>query len=166
MSVTTMTGSPLPTTLAVRELLEGMFGRDVDGKTGSGAVNPAAAPGAMVGVYTDDKLATRAIVIADLPLAAYGGAALALIPVRQAEEAIEAGLLPEALSENFGEVLNVAASWFNVEGAPHVKLYGTFQPGEVLPPDIQKWVLAFVRRLDLELAVAGYGSGRLSILAL
>ncbi len=64
-------GSPLPTALDVREMFEGLLGRDVDVTLGTGAVNPTAPPGAVVGVYTDDKMALRALVILDLPLAAH-----------------------------------------------------------------------------------------------
>lgn len=165
-ATTTAAVSPLPTALAVRELLEGLLGRDIDAVVGSGAVNPAVAPGAAVGVYTDDKMAMKAILLLDQPLAAYGGAALALIPVGQAEAAVEDGTLPENLYENIAEVLNVAASLFNHDDAPHVKLYQAYQPGEALPADVQKWVLAFVRRLDMQMTVTGYGTGRISVLAL
>lgn len=165
MSTMTAT-SPLPTAVAVRELLEGMLGRDVETTIGSGAVNPAQAPGAVVGIYTDDQMSLRALLILDLSLAAHGGAAIALIPVAQAQAAAEEGVLPDALYENIAEVLNVAASLFNADGAPHVKLYQAFRPGEALPADVQKWVLAFVRRLDMTMDVSGYGEGRISILAL
>jgi hypothetical protein len=165
--MSTMTaGSPLPTALDVRELFEGLLGREVDASLGSGAVNPTAPPGAVVGVYTDDHMALRALVILSLPLAAHGGAAIGLIPVVQAEVAVEDGILPENLYENIAEVLNVAVSLFNRGDAPHVKLYQAFQPGEALPGDVAKWVLAFVRRLDMELSIAGYGKGTISILAL
>ncbi len=110
-----------------------------------------APPGGVVGVYTDDHMALRALVILSLPLAAYGGAAIGLIPVVQAEVAVDDGVLPENLYENIAEVLNVAVSLFNRDDAPHVKLYQAFQPGEALPGDVAKWVLAFVRRLDMEL---------------
>lgn len=164
--MTAITASPLPNALPTRELLEGLLGRDVDAKVGAGAVNPAVAPGAVVGVYTDDTMAMRAIILCDLPLAAYVGAAIALVPVAQAEAAAEEGVLPANLSENVAEVFNVAASLFNAEGAPHVKLYQVYGPGEALPADVAKWVLAFVRRLDMTMQVAGYGGGRVSILAL
>ncbi len=166
MSATTTATSPLPTALAVRELLEGLLGRDIEAVIGTGAVNPAVAPGAAVGVYTDDSMAMRAILLLELPLAAHIGASIALIPVAQAEEAVESGTLPDMLYENTAEVLNVAASLFNLDDAPHVKLYQSYRPGEDVPPDVRKWVLAFVRRLDMELSVAGYGKGHISVLAL
>ncbi len=158
--------SPLPTPVEIRELLEGVLGRDIEVVVGAPAVNPAEAPGAVVGVYTDDQKSIRALLLMDLELAAYAGAALALVPVSQAEQAIVNQALPENLYENIAEVLNIAASLFNKEGVPHVKLFQAFQPDEVLPPDAAKWVLAFVRRLDMKLDVNGYGPGRISVLAI
>jgi hypothetical protein len=159
-------GSPLPAAPSVRELFEGLLGRDIDAVIGTGAVNPNEPPGAVVGVYTDDRMALRAIVLLELSLAAHGGAAIALVPVAQAEGAAEDGVLPDNLYENIAEVLNVAASLFNAPDAPHVKLYQSYRPGEPIPGDVAKWVMAFVRRLDMELSIAGYGKGRISILAL
>ena len=161
-----MSGTPLPSAMEVRELLEGMVGRDVESQTGAVPVNPAADPGAMVAVYVDDALAMRCLVVADLALSAHLGASIALIPAATSRAAVEDGSLPPALLENAAEILNVAASLFNHDGAPHVRLYATYAPRETLPADVAQWVAAFVARLDMEVTVSGYGSGRLSVLVL
>jgi hypothetical protein len=158
--------SPLPAALEVRELLEGLLGRDVDARVGSAVVDPNVHPGAMVGAYVDDALQLKALIVMSMPLAAYVGAAIALLPPAGAATAVEQELMTPALYDNAAEVLNVAASLFNVEGAPHVRLYEAYAPRETLPPDIAKWVLAYVRRLDLTLTVTGYGTAPLSVLAL
>ncbi|MDM7830576.1 hypothetical protein [Cellulomonas edaphi] len=156
--------TPLPSAKEVRELIEGLIGRDVNVATGGAMVDPAA--GGLTGVYVDRRLALVALVILDVPLAASIGAALGLVPVHVAAEAAELGQLPQALSENAGEVLNVMASLFNLEGAPHVRLDRIYQPGEPLPADVATWVLAYVRRTDLDMEVAGYGSGGFSLLVI
>jgi hypothetical protein len=166
MSAATLTETPLPNAKDVRDLLEGMLGRDVDVSTGGAMVDPGAAGGAQVGIFVDARLAMRALVVADLPLAARAGAAIALMPAGAAEVAIEEEQLSEALYENAYEILNVTASLFNAAGAPHVKLDRCYAPGEALPADVAQWVLAYVRRLDLDVVVKGYGPGRLSVLAL
>ena len=158
--------SPLPAALEVRELLEGLLGREVDGTVGTGAVDPTQHPGAMVGVYVDDTLGLRALVLFDLALSAHVGASIALVPPKAAAQVVEDGLLTPNLYDNTAEVLNVAASLFNHEGAPHVRLYEAYAPREMLPADVARWVLAYVARLDMELTVAGYGSGRLSVLVI
>jgi len=158
--------SPLPAALEVRELFEGLLGRDVDARTGAAPVDPAFGAGAIVGVYVDDTLAMRSLVVVDLDLSSHAGASIALIPAAAARACIEAGVITPALYDNMAEILNVAASLFNHDDAPHVRLYAAYAPRERLPADVAGWVLAFVRRVDLELTIAGYGSGRISVLAL
>ena len=166
MSADLLQASPLPGAKDVRDLLEGMLGREVDVRTGGAMVNPNADDGAQVGTYVDRLGALRALVVADLPLAARTGAAIALMPAGGAEVAIEEGQLSQALFENAYEILNVMASLFNLPDAPHVKLDGCWAPREALPADVAQWVLSYVRRLDLDVDVKGYGTGRLSVLAL
>ncbi|MDT0166344.1 hypothetical protein Q9R32_12345 [Actinotalea sp. AC32] len=156
--------TPLPAALEVRELLEGLLGRDVEATVGTSPVNPTQHPGAVVGVYVDDLLKLRALILMDMPLAAWAGAAIALIPAATARDSVEQGLITPALFDNTAEILNVAASLFNHDGAPHLRLYETYAPRETLPADVSKWVMAYVKRLDMELDVSGYGSGLVSVL--
>ncbi|WP_448059150.1 hypothetical protein [Cellulomonas hominis] len=158
--------TPLPVALEVRELLESLLGRDVQVTTGGSMVDPAGEGGALLGVYVDKLLRLTAIAVFDLPLAARAGAAIALMPPGSAEAAIEDGMLSPALTENTGEILNITASLFNVGDAPHVKLDAVYAPGDPVPADVAQWVLAYVRRLDLDVTVQGYGPGRLSVLVL
>lgn len=158
-----MNATPLPAALEVRELLEGLLGRNVSAIIGTGMVDPGQHPGAVVGVYVDDMLKLRALIVMDLPLACHVGAAIALLPAATAREAADQGLMTPALYDNTAEILNVAASLFNNANAPHVRLYEAHAPRETLPADVAKWVTAYVRRLDMELEVEGYGSGRISV---
>lgn len=159
-----MTTTPLPTAVDIRELFAGLLGRDVDAQLGTGAVDPHKHPGAIVGVYVDDALTLKAIILMDLALTAYAGSSIALMGVRVTEDVLKAELLSPVLYDNAAEILNVAASLFNAEGAPHVRLYEAYAPREVLPGDVDKWVLSHVQRVDLELAIGGYGAGRMSVL--
>ncbi len=152
---------PVPHPKQIRDLFLGLTGKDIE----VGPVNPVV-PGrdaAVVAVFVTDKTATGAAVACDLPLAAYAGAALGLVPLPQAQEAIDRGVLPEDLSENFAEVVNIMASVFNEHPeAPHLKLYKVHAVGEKLPTDVAASLGYVVRRLDLKVDVAGYGAGRLS----
>jgi len=160
-----MNASPLPSAYDVRELLEGLLGRDVGSEVVTAFVDPHKHPGAMVGAYVDDAMGLRALVISDLALTAHAGAAIALMGPRVAEDVLRAELLSPVLYDNASEILNVAASLFNVDGAPHVRLYEAYAPREILPPDVDKWVTAQgVGRLNLDMTVSGYGTGRLSII--
>lgn len=158
--------TPLPNAKDVRELVMGLVGREVEVLTGGAMVDPTSQAGALVGVYVDNRLKLTALVILDVPLAAYVGAALGLVPARAAQDAAYEETLTDNLSENAGEVLNVMASLFNAEGAPHVRLDRLYQPRDPLPADIAQWVLAYVRRTDLDMSVEGYGRGRFSLLVI
>ena len=160
------TTTPLPPAKAVRDLIGSLVGREISVFTGGPMVDPKAEGGALTGVYVDNRLKLTALVLLDLPLAACLGASLGLVPARVAREAVEEGYLPESLSENAGEILNVLASLFNVEGAPHIKLDALYEPRSPLPADVAQWVLAYVRRTDLEMDVTGYGGGNFSLLVI
>jgi hypothetical protein len=161
-----MSATPLPAALQVRELWESLLGRDVEVATGGSMVDPVGEGGALVGVYVDRLMRLSALVVLDLPLAARLGAAIALVPAGGADAAIEDGRLSAALSENAGEILNVTAALFNVGDAPHLKLDAVYEPHGRLPGDVAQWVLAYVPRLDLDVTVAGYGAGRVSLLVI
>lgn len=159
-----MSDFPLPSAMAVRELLEGLIGRDIEVRTGGDHVDPSGPGGAVVALYVTARQQIAALAVVDLPLAAHLGASIALVPAGGAEAAIEDGVLPPALVDNVGEVLNVMASLFNLDGGAHLRLDATYPPGTELPVDVAAWVMAFVARLDLDVTVKGYGSGRLSLL--
>ncbi|UMG92956.1 hypothetical protein [Nocardioides sp. TF02-7] len=117
-------------------------------------------------MYVDDGARTCAVVACDLALSAYAGAALALVPPGAAAEAVADGKLPDPLAENLYEVLNVAASAFNVPGAEHLRLHALHPAGPPLDPAVRLQTLTLGRREDLAVDVAGYGSGALSIVLL
>lgn len=157
-----MRSTPVPTSKAVRDVFADLLGREVEVVPGAPVV-PGVRTLASVATYVDDRTRTAAVAVADLPLSSYAGAALGLVPVGAATEAIEGGELPVSLQENFAEVLNILSSLFNAEGAPHLKLYATQHPGQLPPPDVSVLAKSLGRRLDLAVDVLGYGAGRISI---
>ena len=161
-----MTGTPLPSALEVRELLEGLLGREVEVVTGGPMVDPGSEDGALVAEFVSDQMQLSALVVMDVPLAARAGASIALMPSHASENAVGAGELTDVLLENAGEILNVMASLFNAEGAPHLRLSSVHPPKSALPNDVASWVLAYVPRLDLECDGSGYGPGTLSVLVI
>lgn len=161
-----MSATPLPSALDVRELLEGLLGREVEVTTGGPMVDPGGEGGALVAEFVSDQMQLSAIVVMDVPLAARAGASIALMPSHASENAVGAGELTDVLLENAGEILNVMASLFNAEGAPHLRLNAVHPPQAALPNDVAGWVMAYVPRLDLECEVSGYGPGNVSVLVL
>lgn len=156
--------TPLPNAKQVREMYEGLVGREIVVETGGKMIDPA--EGALVGVYVDRFYNLVALTLLDVPLAAHLGAALGLMPARLSAEAAELEALSSTLTENASEVLNVTAALLNDEHAPHARLDRVYQPGEPLPNDIGQWVLAYVRRTDLTMEVTGYGKGSFSLLVI
>jgi hypothetical protein len=152
----------LPQPKQLRDLLTDLLGREV-------SLEPAApyAPGpdtpASVAVYVDDSLRICAVIACDLAFSAHAGAAIGLVPPAGAEAAIEDGKLGDTLAENLYEVLNIAASTFNVPGADHLKLHALHPAGPPLDPSVRISVLTLGRREDLAVDIGGYGAGLLSV---
>ena len=156
----------LPVPKEIRDLFLDLLGREV-------TLNPEKpyAPGPMepatIATYVDDYLRPSAVIVADLSFSAYAGAAIGLVPPAGAETAIEEETLNDTISENFYEVLNIAASLFNVSDADHMKLQSV-RPAVKGGMDINDRLLSFTlgRREDLSVDIAGYGQGRLSFILL
>lgn len=152
----------LPAPMQIRELLTSMLDRDITmGPTSPFAPTPHFP--ATIAVYTEDSLEIRALLLLDMPLSAYLGAAIGLVPPGGAAAALEAGVLPDNIKDNIGEVLNIATSLFNVDNAPHVRLYAVHPAGDEMPGHLQMMALTLGRREDMKIEIQGYGTGRFSI---
>lgn len=152
----------LPGPFEVRELLEDLLGRQVTVET-SAPLAPGPRRPATFGVYVDDTLLIRAMICLDLPLSAYAGAAIGLVPPKVAEEAVALQQLTPLLTENLGEVLNIAVTLFNQDNSDHLRLHAVYPAGSPPPGDVHGAALTLGRRTDLSVSVAGYGSGALSL---
>src|SRR3954447_21643547 len=155
--------SHLPTTKDIKDILDGLLGRDV-------ALRPAKpitvgeVTAGVLARYVDDHDRLRAVAAWDLPAGANVGAAVGLFPKGAAQAALEDGSLSGNLLENLSEVSNVLAQAFNVPGSQHVRLADNrVDPVDGAPEDVLALLLAPEDRLDLEVAVEDYGGGRLAI---
>ncbi|MCR1786375.1 hypothetical protein KVF89_27830 [Nocardioides carbamazepini] len=155
----------LPQPKQLRDLLADLLGRDV-------TLSPSTpfAPGpdtpAAVAVYVDDSLRISALIACDLAFSARAGAAIGLAPLADAEAAIADGKVTDTIAENLAEVLNIAASTFNVTGADHLRLHTVHPAGPPLDPQVRISTLTLGRREDLRVDIAGYGTGQLSVVLL
>jgi hypothetical protein len=152
--------SPLPSRHAVRSVIEGLVGRDVD--IADGVPVPSKTTN-VVAAYVGDKLALQAVCIVDIEAAARLGGALAMVPKGGVDDAISERDLPPTLRDNCYEVLNVLASVFNVPNAPHVRLYEMYGPNQGVPGDVAAVAGLAGSRMDIALKIAGYGDGMMSI---
>lgn len=154
--------TPLPTRHAVRTLIQGLVGRDVDLRDCDLIV---ARPSNLVAAYVTDKMQVSVIIVIDIECAAQLGGALGMLPKAGVDDAIKEIDLSGLLRDNCFEVLNVLSAVFNVGEAPHVRLYDLYGPLGGVPSDVLALSQLVGSRMDLEIAVAGYGVGHLSIIA-
>ena len=152
---------PSDTTETICRLLSSLLGKKVTG------VKVPALPLARRGpritaTYLQEDNTVIAICICDLPFAAYAGAALLMVPVGTAKECIYSGKCTAELLENVAEILNILRQCFESPGH-HVAAERLDPIPEQIPPPIAAIIATPRHRLDLEITVAGYGSGRLSI---
>ncbi|HEY0118143.1 MAG TPA: hypothetical protein VGC04_05125 [Cellulomonas sp.] len=155
--------TPLPVAQEVRELVEGLLGRTVEARPAHLGVDLKQNRENLVGTYVTDGGYVAALVLVDLAAAARLGAALGLAPRSAADDAVKSGLLPVQLGDNVAEVLNVAASLFNADGAPHLRLLSVYGGDVPAPADVAQWARSFAPRVDLELDISGYGTGGWSV---
>lgn len=154
--------SGLPPTMAVRDMLLDMLGRDVT-VAPSEPWAPTLRDLGAVAVYVDDGCRLRALITCNLELSVALSASIALIPAKMAANSVENGRLTQDMAENLNEVLNILAVLFNRPNTPHVRLYALHLPGEPPPADLSAHLRALGKREDLHIDVAGYGGGRLSL---
>ena len=155
---------PVPHPKRVRDLLDTLVGRLVE-VAPCDPVRPGR-DALAVAVVVTDSLGTGAVVACDLDLTARLGGALGLVPVPQVEEAVLERRISRELRENFAEVANVLSAVFNgLEDTPHLTLHKVHGVGERLPADLRGMLGFVVRRMDLRVEIAGYGGGRLSLVA-
>jgi len=117
----------------------------------------------LTGRYLDDKDRLICACIADIPLAATAGAALALIPRETVNEAVNAGKLDENLGDNFYEVVNILSKFLNGPTVPHVRLTEVVQG---VPEDAVALMRGATRRKDYVVTVIGYPGGKLAFLGI
>jgi len=152
--------TPLPSRHAVRSVIEGLVGRDV--QLNDCDLIPGK-PSNLVAAYVTDNMQVTVAIVVDIECAARLGGALGMLPKAGVEEAILELDMSGLLRDNCYEVLNVLAAVFNVENAPHVRLYGLYGPLGGVPGDVLALTQVIGSRMDLRLDIAGYGEGHLAI---
>ncbi|GEM_PF-597013 len=113
-------------------------------------------------VTREDELAGFCVV--DLPLSGYLGGALAMIPEGTVQEEIDSGKLDPDLLEAYYEVANIMAALLCADGSPHVRLIGIDEAGKDFERTVFGTIVDPNRRMDIEVEVEGYGTGRMTLL--
>ncbi len=169
MTTTPISRFSMPAPHAVGNLLSDLLARSVKvSQTASPSPARAPAPASRasraVAIYTNDAGEAAALCVCDMALASSVGAALSMIPAGVAAEASRAGVMPTTIAENLYEVANVAASLFNADGGPHLKLREVVTAAATLPTTLSEVVARASERIDYDIAIAGYGPGQMSML--
>ena len=154
----------LPHPKDVRDLLHDLMGRDVDVNVIDAWV-PTPRDCAALGEFVDDGMRLRAVMVVDLPLAVYCGAAVGLLPAGGAHDMIDERDHSPTVLENLYEVLNVMSALLNFGDNDHVKIAGMYPPGAEFPQDSVQLVQGLIARLDLGVSIDGYGAGRMGLIA-
>ena len=153
---------PLPPAAAVARMLGDLVGRDVTAKPMAPARSE---PGTKaIATYLGECKTIRAIAFCDVPAGASLGAALVVVPPAVVDDSVKARQIDETLVENLYEVFNVLSAVFPQHGAERVLLRDLKADGAIAD-DVKAFLKQPTTRLDLEISVAGYRSGRLAILA-
>src|ERR1700761_1867575 len=103
----------LPPNKAIRDVLEGMLGRDIALDASKERMSPIDANGGLIATYCDDDAQLRAIVGWSIDAGAYIGCCLGLIPGGLAKDMIADKALRSDAVENLAEVSNVMAATFD-----------------------------------------------------
>ncbi len=157
-----MNGLPLaalPDADGVAQCLAATLRREVTARV----VKPADARLVMTGHYVNGMKTLIAGCFGDRSLVAYAGAAFSLVPADAAEESLAEAQLDEVLVENFAEILNICSRLFEGGTGQRVTLSRIEEPGSPPSAVSQAMLKNPVKRLDLEVDIAGYGKGRLAL---
>lgn len=114
--------------------------------------------------YRNDAGELSAVAFCDLAVGGSLGAALTMVPVGRVDECLKAGRLDDVLRENLHEVFNVLSAAFPMSGSPRVVLT-ELRCQEAPAADVAALLAKPTGRLDLDLAVNGYRSGKFALLA-
>jgi len=149
----------LPKLEEVQELVYGLVGQKVT-LTRGGKIRSN--QGGTVAIYVDDQDEMAAFMISDIAFAAYCGAALAMVPPRDAHQVVLAQELDDNLRENYQEIVNVAASLFCNNG-PHVRLKEMLPLSRELPDDVISALRRPVARMTIRAEIEGFGQGQIAL---
>ncbi|MCU1358938.1 MAG: hypothetical protein JWN99_227 [Ilumatobacteraceae bacterium] len=113
--------------------------------------------------YVDDHGVLVGACIADLPLAASAGAALAMIPATAASEGVAAGRLEGALRDNFHEVVSVVSAMLNVISEPHLRLADVV---DGVPHDVAQLMAQASAHKQYDVTIVGQAGGTLALIGI
>lgn len=153
----------LPKPEAIARMFGELFGKAVTTRR-TAPLTVGASDGAAIATYAGDDGTVRALCVCDAALACSAGAALTMLPAAMAAQSSKAGRIADTILENLREVLNIAHQFFHDPGTPHMILREVLVTPCSLPAHVAQVLGKPAGRLDVELAIHGYGPGRMALL--
>ena len=156
----------LPNAAAMTGMFDMLFGGKVPVMPGKRLdVKPGC--GNFVAIFVADDGKPVAAAICDLAFAANGGAALSMLPVNAAKDAIKSKKIEQTMFDNLYEIMNVVSTLLMNEKTPHLKLATLYPDPGKLPADAKALLSApAAGHADFNINVLRYGSGGMSLLTL
>jgi hypothetical protein len=159
-----MASYPMPLPETVASVLTDLLGKEVRVKLGKPF---ALRPGSPIifSLFRDDQGKAATVMTCDLLLAAYTGAALALISSGVEQEVMRMRKLPDNLFENFREVVNiVGGTLFNSPATPHLVLCEVITSPGSLSPELKPLLHNPASWLFIDVSIEDYGNGKMTLL--
>ncbi len=152
----------LPTALTMTNLVGDLIGQQVTAKaTTVQRLDPTRHVAA---AYRDESGELLAVAMCDVAVGASFAAALSMVPASRVDDCVRDCRLDDILRENLHEVFNVLSAAFPMSGGPRVVLH-EMRCRQAPSVDVAAVLAKPGIRLDLEIAVAGYRSGKFALLA-
>ena len=152
---------PLPDMEVAAGLLSGITGRAVQLSKAPPLDLKARTP-RVYGLYRDTASDIICVSVLDFPFAACAGGAMLVFPLCTVNDAIRTATLEEGMLDTVREILNVCARMFNDHA--HQVFQQLYLTASELPADAAALVRSPAQRMDMEGSIAGYGSGRMTVL--
>ena len=114
--------------------------------------------------FNDDLGTCRFAVVCELSLANSLGASLTMIPPGGAEDATEAGEVPENIAENLHEVMNICSSIFANQCNERIVLDQVALPGSPQADELAEKIDNGECLLQVDYNLGRYQSGKMSLL--
>lgn len=118
----------------------------------------------LTAVYATSEGAVVGACVCDLDFVLNAGAALVLVPLYEVQESAKAKKWEPSLVENFKEILNVCAQLFCEPQLPRVALQSVCVEAAARPTNAADLLAKPRKRVDVQLSIAGYGGGRMTVL--
>lgn len=153
----------IPMAREVSEILTSLIGDPVEVKKTEEQMEVSDI--AALGTYMGEGDELLSLTGADISLANWLGAALAMIPKEVAQKSVEEHALSEEARENTQEILNINTSVLNAPNIPHHRfstLYNCIENEQ--PEEVNELAADPTARIDFIVNVPGYGTGRLCYL--